>query len=175
MSLQSLAMSSSARRLTSTKRGLSSRSSGGYPVTASSGNATTSALALRASLIQALIIRTLPVISPTVGLIWAIAIRRVRIGVFSRGSYKKNPPDLPTRGGTPEDIVILPVSTHDGNSFVPKICGGLIAISLLLCQRIRGAALVSTQCDGRKLPQVFANHLPDGFQRNGQTRGIARK
>jgi hypothetical protein len=60
---------------------------------ASSGKATRSALAWRASLIHVWIKRVLPTISPTVGLIWAMAIRSDRISKACKPSAFSNQPE----------------------------------------------------------------------------------
>src|SRR5712692_6531273 len=65
---------SSALRFASMKADLKTRSSGGYPGTASSGKATRPAPSARALSMPSTIRRTLPSKSPTVGLIWARAI-----------------------------------------------------------------------------------------------------
>src|SRR5581483_2005515 len=65
--------------------GLRRRSSGGYPVTASSGNATRSAPNARASSIRSMIRRVLPERSPTVLFIWASARRKRRTAHLERG------------------------------------------------------------------------------------------
>src|SRR5437899_10946896 len=59
---------------------------------ASSGNATRSALARRASRSHPFIRRTFPATSPTVGFIWTMAIRKIRIATFPH-------PSLPRHGG----------------------------------------------------------------------------
>src|SRR5205085_8197204 len=71
---------SRVRQLSATKEGRSTRSSGGYPVIASSGRATRPAPAARASPMACSIFPRLPSRSPTVGLICASAIRRAAMG-----------------------------------------------------------------------------------------------
>src|SRR2546428_13658652 len=74
---------SSALRFASMKADLKTRSSGGYPGTASSGKATRPAPRERARSMPSTIRRTLPSKSPTVGLIWARAILSRLMGVVS--------------------------------------------------------------------------------------------
>src|SRR5947208_2951463 len=74
---------SSALRFASMKADLKTRSSGGYPGTASSGKATRPAPRARARSMPSTIRRTLPSKSPTVGLIWARAILSRLMGVVS--------------------------------------------------------------------------------------------
>src|SRR3972149_11018957 len=69
------AMSLSDSRLSSTNPGFRSRSSGGYPVIASSGNATMSTPSLSASCTNLRIFFVLPSRSPTLAFIWAKPIR----------------------------------------------------------------------------------------------------
>ena len=75
----SCAISSTAARLAAMKDGFSSRSSGGYPHTASSGKATMSAPAVRAWLSARRIACTLPSMSPTVAFSWPSPIRILAI------------------------------------------------------------------------------------------------
>jgi hypothetical protein len=63
------ASSSSAAAERSRKDVFNSRSSGGYPDRASSGNTTSAAPCSRASPVRAAILAALPSMSPTVGLI----------------------------------------------------------------------------------------------------------
>src|SRR3972149_8732828 len=69
------AISFSDSRLSSTNPGLSRRSSGGYPVIASSGNVTMSTPSLSASSTNRRIFLVLPSRSPTLAFIWAKPIR----------------------------------------------------------------------------------------------------
>src|SRR3712207_2851113 len=80
------ATSRSASPAASTKWVFSSRSSGGYPVSASSGKRTSRAPSSRASPIMSRTRAELPLMSPTVAFIWASATRSgsVRI-VMTRG------------------------------------------------------------------------------------------
>src|SRR3954470_6113908 len=90
------ASDSSAAR---TKPGRSSRSSGGYPVTASSGNATMSAPARFASSSRSRISARFPSRSPTIGLIWASAsltAKRVRAPRRPREPHAEPDPDACT-------------------------------------------------------------------------------
>src|SRR5438093_4288452 len=87
MPLVSATTCSSAFRLSRMKLGLSSRSSGGYPVRASSGNATRSAPRSRARPIQSAIFSEFPPRSPTVKSAWARATLRGRATCVSTGSF----------------------------------------------------------------------------------------
>src|SRR3989337_2859787 len=69
------AMSLSDSRLSSTNPGFRSRSSGGYPVIASSGNPTMSTPSLSASCTNLRLFFVLPSRSPTLAFIWAKPIR----------------------------------------------------------------------------------------------------
>ena len=86
---------STHRRFSSRNWGFRRRSSGGYPGTASSGNAIRSTCDRRAWAMQSRIRAVLPCRSPTVTLIWASAILRVRI----------NCPGLPRYSGALDEAL----------------------------------------------------------------------
>src|SRR5205814_6704804 len=79
--------SSTAARLSSTKSSNRTRSSGGYPVTASSGKQTRSAPASEARAVQDAIFEMLPSRSPTVVSICPRAIRITPASVARRGAW----------------------------------------------------------------------------------------
>src|SRR4051794_22608963 len=78
MPVHAAAIRSIAWRAAARKCSLSSRSSGGYPVTASSGKTTSCASAARACSMPRRISASLPAMSPTTLLIWASATRTTR-------------------------------------------------------------------------------------------------
>src|SRR3954452_4549800 len=95
-----LAIPSTALRAARTKPGRSRRSSGGYPVTTSSGKRTRSAFARRASWSHSTTLAALPSTSPTTLLIWASASL---IGGF-RLWVENSTTALPQRRAAPADV-----------------------------------------------------------------------
>src|SRR3954467_8201382 len=94
-----LAISSVASRAAARKCSLSSRSSGGYPVTASSGNSTSSAPRSRARAIHSRILRAMPSMSPTRELTWASATRSGVSGPAMAPTLPRRRAVLPARLG----------------------------------------------------------------------------